>query len=178
MSSKQRSLLRADEISGMDEYEAHHPLNPNSEVYIRSLSHALGLSRLGVHLARLAPGKEANVVHSHGYEEEFFYILSGRGEAQIDGESNEVGAGDFMAFRTPSVHHGLRNPFDEDLVYLVGGEKREFEVAEFPELGKLIVRERQRALVIERDTVEIWGRGDESEEPESGDSPETGVHET
>ena len=43
--------------------------------------------------------------------------------AEIDGGEHEVGPGDFMGFPTPSLGHHLRNPFDEDLVYLMGGER-------------------------------------------------------
>ena len=70
-------------------------------------------------------------------EEEWLYILSGRGIA--DGEF-EVGAGDFMGFRTPSVGHQLRNPFDADLVYLTGGENLALKIAVFPKLGKRMAR--------------------------------------
>lgn len=41
-----------------------------------------------------------------------------------------------MGFPTPSVPHHLRNIGDEDLVYLVGGENLEVEVADFPRLKK------------------------------------------
>jgi uncharacterized cupin superfamily protein len=78
----------------------------------------------------------------HFYEEEWIYILKGRGVAEIDGEEHEVGPGDFMGFATqptPVAHH-LRNPFGEELVYLCGGEHREFEVGEFPKQGYRMVR--------------------------------------
>ena len=71
---------------------------------------------------RVAPGKESFIYHTHYYEEEWIYILSGRGVAEIDGAEHEVGPGDFMGFATPSVAHHLRNPFDVELVYLCGGE--------------------------------------------------------
>ena len=45
-----------------------------------------------------------------------------------------------MGFPTPSVAHHLRNPFNEDLVYLMGGENRDLEVADFPKLGKRMIR--------------------------------------
>jgi uncharacterized cupin superfamily protein len=45
-----------------------------------------------------------------------------------------------MAFPTPSVPHHLKNPFDEELVYLMGGENQEIEIADFPRLGKRMVR--------------------------------------
>ena len=33
-------------------------------------------------------------------------------------------------FTAPSLGHHIRNPFDNDLVYLMGGENREFEIFE------------------------------------------------
>jgi uncharacterized cupin superfamily protein len=48
-------------------------------------------------------------------EEEWLYILSGRGVAQIDGKEYEVWPGDFMGFATPSVAHLLKNPYRKSL---------------------------------------------------------------
>ena len=45
-----------------------------------------------------------------------------------------------MGFPTPSVAHHLRNIGDEDLVYLTGGENLDVEIAEFPHLGKRMIR--------------------------------------
>jgi uncharacterized cupin superfamily protein len=56
----------------------------------------------------------------------------------LTGAEYEVEAGDFMGL--PSVAHHLRNPFTEDLVYLAGGEHREMHVADFPGLGKRMLR--------------------------------------
>ena len=117
-----------------------HPLNPKSEIHLTALGDAVGLERLGVNLVRVAPGKESFVFHMHHTEEEFIYVLSGRGIAEIGDEEHEVGPGDFMGFPTPSVGHHLKNPFTEDLVYLSGGERRPSEVADFPRLDKRLVR--------------------------------------
>jgi uncharacterized cupin superfamily protein len=69
-------------------------------------------------------------------EEEWIYIISGRAIAEIDGASHEVGAGDFMGFGTPSVPHLLRNTFDEECVYLMGGEDKPIDVLSYPNEGK------------------------------------------
>jgi uncharacterized cupin superfamily protein len=138
--TKQRTLVRAAELAGPEEAFSH-PWNPKSEVRGQRLGALCGLKRTGVNLVKLAPGKESFVYHTHTYEEEWIYILSGRGVAEIDGEEHEVGPGDFMGFATPSVAHHLKNPFDTELVYLVGGEAREFEVADFPKLGKRMIRQ-------------------------------------
>ena len=39
-----------------------------------------------------------------------------------------------------ALGHLAEGPFVEDLVYLMGGENLDFEVAEFPKLGKRMVR--------------------------------------
>jgi uncharacterized cupin superfamily protein len=100
----------------------------------------VGLERIGITIAKISPGKESFIYHSHQFEEEFIYILSGRGIAEIDEEEFQVGAGDFMGFPTPSVAHHLRNPFDEELVYLLGGERKNLDIADFPRLQKRMFR--------------------------------------
>ena len=132
-------LLRAEEVRARMATHSH-PWNPASEITGVQLGRATGLGRTGISLARLAPGKESFVYHAHMLEEEWIYILSGGGTAEIDGAEYEVGPGDFMGFPTPSVAHHLRNSGSEDLVYLMGGENRDAEVASFPRLGKRMVR--------------------------------------
>ncbi|WP_224242037.1 cupin domain-containing protein [Hyalangium gracile] len=160
MTSKQEAprkplLFRAADHSKVPEQSQSHPLNPNSLVRGISLSEQVGLERVGLHLLKVAPGKESFIFHSHHSEEEFLYILSGRGIAEIGDESFEVGPGDFMGFPTPSVAHHLRNPFQEDLVYLSGGERRAVEVADFPRIGKRLVRFGMKAAVYDLDGAVI-----------------------
>jgi uncharacterized cupin superfamily protein len=144
-------LLRAAESRARMATHSH-PWNPQSEMSGVQLGRQVGLKRTGISLARIAPGKESFVYHAHEREEEWIYVLSGTGTAEIDGEEHEVGAGDFMGFPTPSVAHHLRNSGSEDLVYLMGGENRDAEIATFPKLGKKMVRIGDR--------VEIYDAGD------------------
>jgi uncharacterized cupin superfamily protein len=139
MEDKQSFILRAEQIA-KNAQPFSHPWNPNSEISGAFLGRAVGLKRLGVNLTKIPPGKESFVYHSHTCEEEWVYILSGSGMAEIDGEEFAVGAGDFMGFPTPAIAHHLRNTGDEDLVYLMGGENLEVEIAEFPHLGKRMLR--------------------------------------
>ena len=134
-----KCLLRAAEIRSAEE-SFSHPWNPKSLLIGTHLSRAAGLQRTGVSLVRVPGGHESFLYHSHQQEEEWVYILSGRGITEIDGEEHEVGPGDFMGFPAPSAAHHLTNPFDEDLVYLMGGENRDCEIADFPRLGKRMVR--------------------------------------
>ena len=132
-------LLHAAEIDEQAD-SFSHPWNPNSLVTGTRMSRLAGLQRTGISKVLVPPGKESFIYHSHHCEEEWIYILSGKGIARIDDQDYEVTAGDFMGFPTPSVAHHLTNPFDEDLVYLMGGETKDVEIADFPDIGKRMLR--------------------------------------
>jgi uncharacterized cupin superfamily protein len=129
-------LLKASEIGAIPERVYVHSLNPEAVRHEKSLSGAVGLQRIGVHLVRVEPGKETTQYHFHHQEEEFIYILAGRGVAEIGDRQIEVSTGDFMGFTAPSLPHAMKNPFSEDLVYLVGGENRSFDVCDYPRIRK------------------------------------------
>ena len=149
-------LLRATDIAAKSGTHSH-PWNPKSEMTGAQLSRLAGLRRTGVSLARIAPGRESFVYHAHEREEEWLYILSGTGTAEIDGGEYAVGPGDFMGFPTPSVAHHLRNTGAEDLVYLMGGENRDCEVATFPRLGKKMVRTGERVEIYDLSDAKPFG---------------------
>jgi uncharacterized cupin superfamily protein len=149
-SRKPAKILRADEIASAEQ-TVSHPWNPLSEITGTRLGWQGGLERTGVNRARVNPGKESFAYHTHLREEEWLYFLSGRAVLTIDGEDVEVGPGDFVAFPAPSVAHQLRNPFDEPVEYLMGGENLPFEVADFPELNRRMLRFPDRVEVYDLD---------------------------
>lgn len=133
-----RVLVRASE-RGPD-FPSGHPYNPRSEVHGWLLSRMAGLGRIAVNLEWLPPGKESAVYHVHHREEEWLYVLEGRGVAEVDDAEHAVGPGDFLGF-PPGVAHHLRNDSGANLVCLVGGEViPDVEVAEFPRLRRRLVR--------------------------------------
>jgi uncharacterized cupin superfamily protein len=150
------NIVRAADIAAHAQ-EFSHPWNPQSLMRGTQLARSVGLKRTGVNFMRVPPGRESYVYHSHRYEEEWMYLLSGSGVALIDGQEFAIAAGDFIGFPAPSVAHLLRNTGTEDLVYLAGGENREFEVAEFPELGKRMVRMGQQVDIYDADDAKAFG---------------------
>jgi uncharacterized cupin superfamily protein len=141
-------LVRADQVKAA-EGSFSHPWNPQSLLVGSHLSKLGGLARTGVSIVRVPAGHESFAYHAHHREEEWIYVLSGRAMADIDDAQYELGPGDFVAFPTPSVAHHLRNPFDEDLVYLMGGENLDCDVADFPRLGKRMVKLEGQAVIYE-----------------------------
>ena len=142
------NIVRAADIDAHAQ-EFSHPWNPESLMRGTQLARSVGLKRTGVNLIRIPAGKESFAYHSHQHEEEWVYVLSGRALALIDDVEYEIGAGDFIGFPTPSVAHHLRNPGPDELVYLVGGENRENEIADFPKLGKRLVRRGKEVEVVD-----------------------------
>jgi mannose-6-phosphate isomerase-like protein (cupin superfamily) len=57
-------------------------------------------------------------VHPHKDDEEYYYVLSGRGVMTLDGKRHEVKAGDITAV-FPGGSHGLENTSKEDLRVIV-----------------------------------------------------------
>lgn len=159
--ARERFVVRSEEAEEQAS-SFSHPWNPNSELYGTRLSSLAGLSRVGVSRVRVPPGRESFVYHSHYREEEWIYILSGRGVAEVGDEEFEVATGDFMGFPAPQVAHHLRNASEEeDLVYLVGGEALDADVADFPRLGKRMVRRGQDVEIYDVSDAREFGPLDE-----------------
>ena len=128
-------LWKASEIDERS-HSYEQRLNPDSGFVGAALSRLSGLQRAHVTLARLSPGKDSFAYHAHLLEEEWMYVISGRGVAEVGGTEQEVGPGDFLGFAAPSVPHLLKNRGTEELVYLMGGEHQPLDVVEYPHLGK------------------------------------------
>src|SRR5512144_74623 len=135
-----RVLVRANERG--PEFPVGHPYNPSAEVHGCLLSRTAGLQRIAVNLVRIPPGKESAVFHVHYREEEWTYVLAGRGVVELEGGDQAIGPGDFLGF-PPGVAHQVKNPnpSSEDLRLLVGGEiLPDVDVADFPHLRRRLVR--------------------------------------
>lgn len=132
--------LTAAELADWPERRHQHQFNPNAIRMTRTLGIAAGLTGVGVHLVRLEPGRASTQHHWHDADEEFVYVLRGRGIACLGDERVEVGPGDFMGFAAPSAAHSLENPFDEDLLYLVGGEQNAVDLVHYPRIARTLIK--------------------------------------
>ena len=140
MADKPFPLLNAKDIEAMEETVRVHQFNDNGIRHTKSIGDALGLTTLGIHLVRVEPGHDSTQFHCHHEDEEFLYILSGKGLADIGDEQIEIEAGDFMAFKKHSLPHSLHNSSDQDLVYLMGGTRSDIDVCDYPRIGRRMYR--------------------------------------
>ena len=99
MAEQSRKLLwKADDLAAQERAVTQR-LKSELAPAATGLSRLAGLKRAHVSLGRIPPGKDSFAYHAHMQEEEWVYILSGRGIAEIDGESYKVGRATSWVFR-------------------------------------------------------------------------------
>ena len=149
MSSSPR-IIQTRTLAKSDAVHLRHPLNPDkSDMFLHPISQVAGLERQVVSIARLPPKQESFLLHAHTFQEEFVYVLQGSGVAIVGDEEHPVGPGDFIAYPCDGVPHQMRNDGNEDLVYLMGGERTPFEIAKFPTVNKIGVFTQQGVTMYE-----------------------------
>ena len=85
----------------------------------RSLGEATGLTKLGVNLTTLPPGKESSMRHHHTHEDEFVFVLEGEVTLVTDGAEQRLVAGTCAGFPATSTNgHQLVNRGDRPATYL------------------------------------------------------------
>src|SRR6266851_9619761 len=65
----------------------------------RAIGDALGLTKLGVNLTTLLPGKESSMRHFHTLEDEFLFVLEGEVVLRTDEGEQLLPAGTCAGFR-------------------------------------------------------------------------------
>jgi uncharacterized cupin superfamily protein len=85
----------------------------------RALGDAFGLSRIGIHLTTLAPGKESSMRHWHTHEDELIYVLEGEVVLRTEAGEQVLRAGMCVGFPAGLEDgHQLVNRSDRPARYL------------------------------------------------------------
>ena len=87
-------------------------------------------------LITIAPGDKSTEFHTHKYEEEAIYVLSGHGTEVMGDETRKIGPGDFIGFPAGGAPHETINDGREPLVCLVIGQRLAQDVVDYPRKGK------------------------------------------
>lgn len=84
--------------------------------FSKNLVTSVETEAMSAHHLRIEPGGEFKV-HAHERETELHFVISGRGQAMIGDQWEEVAAGD-VALALPGIVHALRNPSSNPLFVL------------------------------------------------------------
>lgn len=132
--------LSAAKIAAMEGVRRVHQLNPAAIRLDKSIGDEVGLKNIGIHLIAIAPGDKSTEFHSHKYEEEAIYVVSGHGTEVMGDTTQKIGPGDFIGFPAGGVAHETVNDGTAPLVCLVIGQRLAQEVVDYPRKGKRLYR--------------------------------------
>ncbi|ACR14432.1 cupin 2, conserved barrel domain protein [Teredinibacter turnerae T7901] len=109
-----------------------HPLNGAAQRKTVSLGDLTRLSKVGIHLNVVAPGVTTTEPHRHEFADEFMFILQGTAEVQLGDEIHTLTSGDFIGLPARGPAHAFTNTGGTELIYLVGGNRPDFDVCTYP----------------------------------------------
>jgi uncharacterized cupin superfamily protein len=100
----------------------------------RALGDALGLTKIGINLTTLLPGKESSLRHYHTHEDEFVYILEGEVVLRTEAGEQILTTGTCAGFRASAKNgHQLVNRSDRPARYLEISNRDPADTAEYPD---------------------------------------------
>ena len=132
--------LSAKQIAAMQSIRRVHQLNSAAIREDKSLGDETGLKNIGIHLITIAAGDKSTEFHSHKYEDEAIYVLSGHGTEAIGNETYKIGPGDFIGLPAGGPAHETINDGSEPLICLVSGQLVPQDVVDYPHKGKRLYR--------------------------------------
>src|SRR5512134_1305563 len=101
----------------------------------RALGDALGLTKIGVNLTTLPPGKESSMRHFHTLEDELVFVLEGEVVLRTDEGEQVLTAGTCAGFPAGSRNgHQLVNRSDRPARYLEISNRDPEDRAEYPDV--------------------------------------------
>ena len=101
----------------------------------RALGDALGLTRIGINLTMLPPGKESSMRHWHTHEDEFVYVLEGEVVLRTEAGEQVLTPGMCAGFPAGSTDgHQLVNRGNRPAVYLELSNRDPADACDYPEV--------------------------------------------
>jgi uncharacterized cupin superfamily protein len=100
----------------------------------RALGDATGLTKIGINLTTLMPGKESSVRHYHTREDEFVFVLEGEVVLRTDEGEQTLAAGMCAGFPAGTTNgHQLVNRTTRPARYLEISNRDPADAAEYPD---------------------------------------------
>jgi uncharacterized cupin superfamily protein len=101
----------------------------------RAIGRALGLTKIGVNVTTLGPGKESSMRHWHTLEDELVFVLEGEVVLRTDEGEQTLTAGMCAGFPAGSTNaHQLVNESGAPVRYLEISNRDDADSAEYPDV--------------------------------------------
>lgn len=100
----------------------------------KELGKSVGSQKIYINLDSVPPKGFSTKYHSHSQQEEFFYILSGKGKLRLNDAETEVKPGDFLSKPAgKNISHTFYNSGDEPLLILDIGTNEQEDTCYYPD---------------------------------------------
>jgi len=124
----------------------------------RALGDALGLTKVGVNLTTLPPGKESSMRHFHTLEDELVFVIEGEVVLCTDAGEQRLGAGMCAGFPAGSRDgHHLINRSSLPARYLEISNRDPEDTAEYPDVDLALHRDVSGRIVFTRKDRTVGG---------------------
>jgi len=118
----------------------------------RALGDALGLTKIGINLTTLPPGKESSMRHYHTREDEFVFVLEGEVVLRTDEGEQLLTAGTCAGFPAGTTNgHHLVNRSDRPARYLEISNRDREDTAEYPDVDLAYSKTAEGAVFSHKD---------------------------
>jgi len=118
----------------------------------RAVGDAFGLTKIGVNLTTLPPGKESSMRHWHTVEDEMIYVLEGEVILRTDEGEQRLGPGMCVGFRAGDPNgHQLINRGDKPARYLEISNRDPADGAHYTDVDLAMRKEGGRNVFMHKD---------------------------
>ncbi|MFT8316017.1 MAG: cupin domain-containing protein [Clostridium sp.] len=147
-----------DNISNIDNIPKEYIYDPDFQSKLKTIliGDAIGCEKIYVNIDYVKPGAESVKYHSHSKQEEFFFIISGKGMLRIDGEEILIKTGDVISKPAgkDSAHQFINNS-SEILKILDVGTREKDDIVTYPDENIIFIKNKNLAFNIS-DNVKNW----------------------
>ena len=143
-------------------YHVQWPEHENYEKRRRRVGEQLGGELLGGTVYELPPGKKSFPFHWHHGVEELLVVLEGEPTLRTPDGEQRLKRGDAVSFiRGADGAHQVRNETDAPARYLMVSTVVDYEVAQYPDSGKVGILSKDLRLVVRPESAVDYMDGED-----------------
>lgn len=145
-------------ISNINNIPKEYMYDPDFKSKLKTIliGDAIGSEKIYVNIDYVKPGAESVKYHSHSKQEEFYFIMSGKGIFRIDGKEILIKIGDVISVPAGKDNgHQFINNSSEILQILDIGTREKDDIITYPDENVVLIKNKGLVFNID-DNIKGW----------------------
>ncbi len=145
-------------ISNINNISKEYMFDPDFKSKLKTIliGDAIGCEKIYVNIDYVKPGAESVKYHSHSKQEEFYFIMSGKGILRINGEEILIKTGDVISAPAgKDKGHQFINNSSEILQILDIGTREKGDIITYPDENVFLIKDKGLVFNID-DSIKGW----------------------